>query len=194
MHVFRLYYHEGRYLSSRSCTRHWANNSCECSVVTEFLCSQYLLRRDQNIAFPCLMFSKIVPAFNSDNISAIGMPIVRCVLLTWLLYDILGPLVLVAVVYELLGVAIAWLVKQFCWVPHRFRYGIIVAGGCGNYGDVREYTLHVLHRIDSDQNLSATAVIMSITGAAPFNPSTDQNLSVAYISAFILVFVVSFFH
>lgn len=31
---------------------------------------------------------------------------------------------------------------------------------------------------------------MSVTGAAPFTPSTDQNLSVAYISTFILVFIV----
>ena len=39
----------------------------------------------------------------------------------------------------------------------------------------------------------ATAVIMSVTGAAPFNGTSDQNLSVAYISAFILVFLVIFF-
>ena len=39
----------------------------------------------------------------------------------------------------------------------------------------------------------ATAVIMSVTGAAPFNGTSDQNLSVAYISAFILVFLVNFF-
>jgi hypothetical protein len=31
---------------------------------------------------------------------------------------------------------------------------------------------------------------MSITGAAPFNAATDRDLSVAYISAFILVFMV----
>ena len=37
----------------------------------------------------------------------------------------------------------------------------------------------------------ATAVIMSITSAAPFNPSHDQTVAVAYISAFILVFFVS---
>lgn len=34
---------------------------------------------------------------------------------------------------------------------------------------------------------------MSVTGAAPFNGTSDQNLSVAYISAFILVFLVIFF-
>lgn len=38
--------------------------------------------------------------------------------------------------------------------------------------------------------LLATAVIMSITGAAPFQGIEDQNLAVAYISAFILVFLV----
>jgi hypothetical protein len=39
----------------------------------------------------------------------------------------------------------------------------------------------------------ATSVIMSVTGAAPFNGTSDQNLSVAYISAFILVFLVNFY-
>lgn len=36
----------------------------------------------------------------------------------------------------------------------------------------------------------ATSVLMSITAAAPFQGTTDQNLAVAYISAFILVFLV----
>ena len=39
---------------------------------------------------------------------------------------------------------------------------------------------------------AATSVLLSLTGAAPFNGTSDQNLSVAYISAFILVFLVSF--
>jgi hypothetical protein len=38
---------------------------------------------------------------------------------------------------------------------------------------------------------SATAVILSLTGNAPFHGTHDQNLSVAYISVFILVFMVS---
>ncbi|EPQ61346.1 hypothetical protein GLOTRDRAFT_69722 [Gloeophyllum trabeum ATCC 11539] len=110
-----------------------------------------------NITLPCLMFSKILPAFNSDNISA------------------LGPLVLVAFLYEVIGVVIAWVTKQFFWVPHRFRYGIIVAGGWGNYGDI------------------PTSVIMSITATAPFNGTSDQNLAVAYCSAFIFVFLITLF-
>lgn len=47
-----------------------------------------------------------------------------------------------------------------------------MAGVWGNYGDV------------------PTAVIMSITAAAPFNGTEDQNLAVAYIAAFVLVWMV----
>ncbi|KAJ7266365.1 auxin efflux carrier [Mycena haematopus] len=110
-----------------------------------------------NITLPSLMFSKIVPAFTSQNISA------------------LGPLVLVALLYEGIGIILAWLISQIFWVPHRFRWGILVAGGWGNYGDI------------------PTAVVMSITGAAPFNGTTDQTLSVAYISGFLLVYMLTFF-
>jgi auxin efflux carrier family protein len=33
----------------------------------------------------------------------------------------------------------AWIVKKLFWVPYRFRYGIFIAGGWGNYGDLREF-------------------------------------------------------
>ncbi|KAF8206071.1 auxin efflux carrier [Mycena galopus ATCC 62051] len=110
-----------------------------------------------NITLPSLMFSKIVPAFTSQNIGA------------------LGPLVLVALLYEGMGIVLAWLVSQIYWVPHRFRWGMLVAGGWSNYGDI------------------PTAVVMSITGAAPFNGMTDQTLSVAYISGFLLIYMITFF-
>ncbi|TFK48082.1 auxin efflux carrier [Heliocybe sulcata] len=110
-----------------------------------------------NITLPSLMFSKILPAFNSDNISA------------------LGPLVFVAILYEVIGIVMAWIIKQFFWVPHRFRHGIIVAGGWANYGDI------------------PTSVIMSLTATAPFNGTSDQNLAVAYCSAFIFVFLITLF-
>ncbi|TFK61582.1 hypothetical protein BDN72DRAFT_828151 [Pluteus cervinus] len=110
-----------------------------------------------NVSFPALLFSKIVPAFTQQNVSA------------------LGPLILVASIYEILGIAIAWVVGLFFWVPHRFRHGFLVAGGWSNWGDL------------------PTAFIMSITGAAPFNSSTDPTLAVAYISVFLLVFMISLF-
>ena len=40
---------------------------------------------------------------------------------------------------------------------------------------------------------AATAVLLSLTGNAPFQGTQDQNLAVAYISIFILVFTVSSF-
>ncbi|KAJ3539554.1 hypothetical protein NM688_g6347 [Phlebia brevispora] len=107
------------------------------------------------ITLPCLMFSKIVPAFSTSNISA------------------LGPLFLVAIIYEAISMVMAWIVKQFFWVPHRFRYGIIMAGTWSNWADL------------------PTAVVMSITAGPPFNPATDSNIAVAYVSAFIFVFFVS---
>ncbi|KAK0220435.1 auxin efflux carrier [Armillaria fumosa] len=110
-----------------------------------------------NITMPCLMFSKMVPAFSSSNIS------------------VLGPLFTIGAIYQFMGIGLAWLIKQFFWVPHRFRYGMLAAGGWGNYGDI------------------PTAVIMSITGNAPFNGEKDQDLAVAYISALILYYMFTFF-
>ena len=48
-----------------------------------------------------------------------------------------GPLFLVAILYEAIGLAMSWIIKQLFWVPHRFRYGILVAGGWANTGDIR---------------------------------------------------------
>lgn len=50
-----------------------------------------------------------------------------------------GPLVVVALVYEIIGILLGLTIKQFIWVPHRFRYGIILAGGFGNVGDLRMF-------------------------------------------------------
>jgi predicted permease len=78
-------------------------------------------------------------------------------------------LVLVAIIYQALGIFFAWVIRYLFWTPHRFRYGLLVAGGWGNTGDI------------------PTAVIMAVTASSPFNGSKDPGLSVAYISAFLLV-------
>jgi hypothetical protein len=49
-----------------------------------------------------------------------------------------GPIVLVLVCYQLYGLALGFIIKQLFWLPHRFRYGIYMAAGWGNYGDVRK--------------------------------------------------------
>ena len=120
------------------------------------------------------MFSKIVTAFSDDNT------------------DALGPLVLVGFVYGVLGILMAWIIRTFFWVPHRFRYGVLVAGGWSNYGDIRP-SLSIYQRPLSNVR-SATSVIMSITASPPFGGANDQNLSVAYISALLLVYLVSLLH
>ncbi|KZV75317.1 auxin efflux carrier [Peniophora sp. CONT] len=110
-----------------------------------------------NIVMPCLLFSRIVPAFDSQNVKNIG------------------PLVVVSLVLGILGFFIAWLVKKWFWVPHRFRNGILAAGAWGNIGDI------------------PTAIALGITANAPFNGTADENLAVAYIAVFILVFFVTLF-
>jgi predicted permease len=47
--------------------------------------------------------------------------------------------VLIALIYEAMGILLSLTVKQLFWVPHRFRYGILVAGGWSNIGDIREF-------------------------------------------------------
>jgi hypothetical protein len=41
----------------------------------------------------------------------------------------MGPLVLVAVIYEILGLLCAFVVKEIAWVPKDFRWGILVVRG-----------------------------------------------------------------
>ncbi|KAG1741693.1 auxin efflux carrier [Suillus lakei] len=110
-----------------------------------------------NVTTPTLMFSTIVPSFNSSNIAE------------------LGPPVIVALIYMLIGITISWIIKQLFWVPHRFRHGILVAGGWANIGDI------------------PIAVTLSVMASAPFNGADDQNLAVGYVAAFILVFCVTLF-
>ena len=91
--------------------------------------------------------------------------------------------------YQLYGFILGFAIKQLFWLPHRFRYGIYVAAGWGNYGDVRQSnTRYCL--ICTSKPCSATATIMSIMATTPFHGQADVNLGVAYISVVIIVFVV----
>ena len=119
------------------------------------------------------MFAHIVPAFNSQNIGS------------------LAPLTVISLLYGFAGAAMAWIIRWFFWVPHRFRYGILAAGGWGNYGDIRTCALSIFPQTQQN-SLSATAIAMGITVAAPFNGVDDENLAIAYISMVMLIFLVRF--
>ncbi|KAK0441969.1 auxin efflux carrier [Armillaria borealis] len=103
-----------------------------------------------HVALPGLLFSNIVPAFNPQNVSA------------------MGPLFLVAFVYMALGLLFGALIREFCYVPRNFWAGILMATALSNWGNL------------------PTAVVLTVTEQKPFNPDTDPQLGVSYVSVFIL--------
>ena len=56
------------------------------------------------------------------------------------------PVTVVGLIYAAAGFLMAWSIKRFFWVPHRFRYGILAAGCWGTYGDLRMCTLALADR------------------------------------------------
>ena len=72
-----------------------------------------------NLALPPLIFANIVPAFTKDNISAIG------------------PTLLIALVYGIVGLLFGFIIREVCYVPRNFWQGIIVACCLGNWGSLR---------------------------------------------------------
>ena len=75
-----------------------------------------------NVLLPALLFNKVVQSIDNDNVGA------------------LGPIVLVGAFYELLGLALAWLVRLLLPVPSNFRNGLLVAGMIGNWVSPRQYS------------------------------------------------------
>ncbi|GAA5901113.1 uncharacterized protein JCM6883_004759 [Sporobolomyces salmoneus] len=71
-----------------------------------------------NATLPCLLFSKIVPSFTSDNIGA------------------LGPIFLVGCVYQLLSGLLGLIARSFTPTPRRFRYGMVSSYLFSNWGDL----------------------------------------------------------
>ena len=82
----------------------------------------------QNVALPCFLFSRIVPAISTHNISS------------------LAPLAVVGMIYGITGTLMACTIRCFFWIPHRFRYGILAAGCWGNCSDMRMCTLPLVDR------------------------------------------------
>ncbi|KAL1726673.1 auxin efflux carrier [Schizophyllum commune] len=109
-----------------------------------------------NVSLPGLIFSSIVPSFNNSNISA------------------MGPLALLAIVYQVLGFISGLVIRELCYVPRNFWQGILVACGLSNWGNL------------------PTAVVVTLMAQSPFDPSTDVELGISFISIFILVNNITF--
>ncbi|KAF9021484.1 auxin efflux carrier [Hymenopellis radicata] len=71
-----------------------------------------------NISLPGLIFSSVVPAFTSDNVSA------------------MGPLFLQAFFYMGCGCIFGIIIREVCYVPRNFWQGIIVACAISNWGNL----------------------------------------------------------
>ncbi|KAG1722787.1 auxin efflux carrier [Suillus paluster] len=110
-----------------------------------------------NITLPSMIFSRAASVLNAENDKA------------------LGPLFVIAIIYMAMGFALSLSIKKFFWVPHRFRYGVIVAGGWAGIGDI------------------TNSVITDMMASFPFDGEHDQDLAVAYSSAFFLIFYISLF-
>lgn len=77
----------------------------------------------QNVGLPSLIFSSMVSAFTPSNISAAG------------------SLVIVALLYQTIGLALAWIVREVFYVPVDFQWGILTVSSsllaCSMYIPVR---------------------------------------------------------
>lgn len=62
----------------------------------------------QNVGLPCLIFSSMVSSFTPETVSAFG------------------PLIMMAVIYQSLGLLLAWIVREVAYVPRDFRWGFLV--------------------------------------------------------------------
>ncbi|KAF9267797.1 auxin efflux carrier [Marasmius fiardii PR-910] len=109
-----------------------------------------------NVSLPCLIFSSMVPAFNNQNISAIG------------------PLLLIAAIYLILGFLGGVVIREWMYVPRNFWQGIVVLGTMSNWGNL------------------PNAIVITVTQQSPFDPSKDPGLGVSYVSIFIFAFNLAF--
>lgn len=109
---------------------------------------------------------------------------------------------MVAVMYECLGGLCGLVVRELFYVPKDFRWGILVVSvhswcsADGKMGVVSNWgaycTSRGLRRSNSPGNLP-TAIVQTMAKEPPFDPSTDVDLGVAYISIFILMMNSTFF-
>jgi predicted permease len=73
------------------------------------------------LSLPCLIFANVVPAFTPANVSAIG------------------PLLLLAFMYQALGFIFGLAIRELFYVPRNFWQGIVIITGMSNWSNLREW-------------------------------------------------------
>ncbi|PCH44842.1 hypothetical protein WOLCODRAFT_133395 [Wolfiporia cocos MD-104 SS10] len=82
----------------------------------------------------------------------------------------LGSLFLTAFSYQLMGFAFGLIIREILYVPRNFWQGIVVLCGMSNWSNM------------------PNAIVSSIMENSPFNPTTDPDLGVSFVSIFIVSF------
>ncbi|CDO68782.1 hypothetical protein BN946_scf184989.g48 [Trametes cinnabarina] len=86
----------------------------------------------------------------------------------------LGPVILIASIYMFSGFVMGMLIREICYVPRNFWQGIIIMTGMSNWGNL------------------PNAIVQTVTQQPPFNPATDPQLGVSYVSIFTVCYHVVF--
>jgi predicted permease len=81
-----------------------------------------------NLALPALIFANVVPAFTSSNVSA------------------LGPMFLLAYLYQGMGFIFGMVIREVLYVPRNFWQGIVILTGMSNWGNLRTLNSVSIHR------------------------------------------------
>lgn len=84
-----------------------------------------------HLTLPCLIFANVVPAFEPENVRA------------------LGPLVGLAFTYHALGLVMGVVIRELCYVPRNFWQGLVVLCIMSNWASLRKlFTLVETIRAD----------------------------------------------
>ncbi|TFK52797.1 auxin efflux carrier [Heliocybe sulcata] len=86
----------------------------------------------------------------------------------------IGPLFLLAYTYQIIGFIFGYIVRELFYVPRNFWQGIVIMCGMSNWGSL------------------PNSIVTSITTQAPFDPDTDPELGVSFVSIFILSYHLTF--
>ncbi|THH29877.1 hypothetical protein EUX98_g4308 [Antrodiella citrinella] len=103
-----------------------------------------------NISLPALIFANIVPAFTSQNVSA------------------LGPLFLLAFTYQGIGLIFGLIIREIFYVPRNFWQGIVVMTALSNWGNLREHFSDVYIFISDKPFDPATDTALGVSFVAIF--------------------------
>lgn len=108
-----------------------------------------------NVSLPALIFANVVPAFTSQNVSA------------------LGPLFLTAFSYLGFGFIFGYILREVFYVPRNFWQGIVILCGMSNWGNLRQCLLRAITSVFTHMCSVANAIVQAVMEEAPFDPDTD---------------------